>query len=217
MVNRIYRLLEVPSIYRLANAVLAPGWSHLIGPLYQRVFGHSTGRVLDVGCGPGLKTPRPKGLLVGIDVNSSYIKDFTGGFLDQDAGLVCRPPAGRECLGYVASADQLPFPEDSFDEARTSLVFHHLPRVVAVRAVQEMVRCVRKGGRVILLDLVWPRKAWARPLAWLTLSLDRGRFMRSQEELLALTQEACPGSWNWERCTGTYTGMEYLCLQMEKK
>jgi SAM-dependent methyltransferase len=216
MLRGIYRLLEIPFIYELATSLLAPGGRRLIKPLHQKAFRASTGRVLDVGCGPSLNTPAPQGLIVGVDINPSYVRQYTGGFVDQEPQLIFNPPPARQRLGFVVSADQLPFPDGSFDEARSNAIFHHLPEAVALKALQEMKRCLRPGGRIVLLDAVWPEKAWKRPLAWLTLRFDRGTFVRSQEQMLRLSQEACPGDWKWERRTITYTGMEYLCLEYIK-
>jgi len=217
MFNRIYRILEIPFVYKLASILLAPGGYHLIKPLHRKAFGQSSGRVLDVGCGPTLNTPEPKGLIVGVDVNPAYIHQYTGGFVDEDPQLIFTPPISCRHLGFVASADKLPFADGSFDEARSNAIFHHLPDDVALKAIKEMCRCVRSGGRIVILDAVFPVKAWTRPIAWLTLRLDRGRYARSQEDMLELAQKSCPGSWDWERRTTTYTGQEFLCMQYIKE
>jgi SAM-dependent methyltransferase len=183
--------------------------------MFKKVFRPSRGSVLDVGCGPTLITPKPDGLLVGVDVNESYLRKYTGGFLDQDPQAVSSPP--RTCLGFLAPAEHLPFADDSFDEARATGFLHHLPQENAAGAIREMHRCLRRGGRLIVLEDVWPRRAWTRPIAWLIRRLDRGEYMRTEEELLALFQEARPGNWEYRRFTYTLVGHELLWLSQVKE
>jgi hypothetical protein len=54
-------------------------------------------------------------------------------------------------------------------------------------------------------------------MAWVIRRLDRGDYMRTQEQLLALFQEACPGPWEWKRYTYTLTGSELLYLARSKE
>lgn len=216
MIKKLYHLLEIPFVYRLSQVLLAPGLHLLMGPAYRKVFNHPAGKVLDVGCGPMLNTPQPGGLLVGIDINETYIRQYTGGYVDQDPRLIEAPPSDRKRLGFVASAEKLPFPDGAFDEARSFGLFHHLTKEEATWSIREMDRCVRPGGRLIILDAVLPVRPWAWPLAWVTRKLDRGLYMRKQEEILELVQGACAGPWDWERRIGTFTGMEYLVFQRNK-
>jgi SAM-dependent methyltransferase len=217
LLTTLYDWLEIPWIFRLSQVLLAPGKPWLFKRMFKHVFKPSWGSVLDVGCGPRLVTPKPEGLLVGVDVNAAHLRKYTGGFLDQDPRAVFSPPPSRRRLGFLASADHLPFDDDSFDEARATGFLHHLPHENAVEAIREMHRCLRKGGRLIVLEDVWPRRGWARPIAWLIRRLDRGAYMRTQEELLALFQEARPGNWEWRRFTYTFVGHELLYLSRVKQ
>jgi SAM-dependent methyltransferase len=216
--KKIYKILEIPFIYRLAMLILVPGANRLLKPVYNKFFNLQSGKVLDVGCGPSSGTTLPpQGWIVGVDINESYVRSFTGGFLDQDPQLVLNPPADRRYLGYLSSADRLPFPDASFDEARSRSFFHHMSDPEAAAVIREMSRCIRPGGRIITFDVVWPRRAWTRPFAWLICRFDRGAYVRSESQTLKLFQETCPGHWTWERHTYSYTGLEYLWLQYEKK
>src|SRR4051794_573540 len=101
---RIYRILEIPWVYELVQHLFAPGHRRLQARAFKRIDFTTTGPVLDVGCGPRLKTPDAD-LVVGTDVNPDYIRQFTGGTIDVDPELVDEPPRGRTRLGYVCSAD----------------------------------------------------------------------------------------------------------------
>ncbi len=216
MMAFLYRLLEIPWVYRIVVRILALGGMRFRRKIDKEIFDRPTYRVLDVGCGPDPIAPDPVGLLVGLDVNEAYIEKYTGGFVDKDPQLIFHPPEGRKRLGYVGSGDKLPFADGAFDEIRTSSFFHHIPDEEVIRCIQEIVRCTQKGGRLIMFDTISPKSAWTRPLAYLITKYDRGRFMRSEEQLVQVIQKACPGPWQWKRHTYTYTGMELLCLQYIK-
>ena len=204
-------MLEIPWVYNLVQHLFAPGHERLQRIAFERIAFAKTGPVLEVGCGPRLKTPEVRGLVVGTDVNADYLREFTGGVIDSDPGLIDHP-GGRTRLGYVCPAHELPFADGSFAEVRCRSLLHHLPRPIAVQAIREMVRCTRPGGRVVLVDPVWPRRAWTRPFAWLIMRLDRGEWVRSAEELRALAEEACPGPWRMHRYLLSYHATEGVIL-----
>ena len=212
MINPIYKFLEIPFIYNLCQKMFGLGMHRLIRPIFEIVFSHSANRVLDVGCGPVLNTPKPEGMLVGVDINEAYIKEYTGGFLDKDPGLIFSPPNPLRRLGFVASADLLPFPDGTFDQVRSFGVLHHLSNDEVIKALQEMYRCLCVGGQLIILDNVWPIKTWSHPVAWIIRKLDRGRYIRHEKDLLSIFEKTCPGHWVCERYTYTYTGLELLAL-----
>ena len=53
-----------------------------------------------------------------------------------------------------AQAEDLPFPDDSFDAVVCVYLFHELPRHVRAKAAAEMARVVCPGGTVVLTDSV---------------------------------------------------------------
>jgi ubiquinone/menaquinone biosynthesis C-methylase UbiE len=210
-----YRLLENPAVYLLAQLLLAPGAQRLQRKVFRRLYAGSRGMVLDVGCGPRLTTPAPDGILVGVDINRDYVARYTRGLVDTDPEVI-RAGGTQTRFGVVCSADRLPFPDHTFDEARCRTLLHHLPPEVAAAVVREMVRCTRPGGRVHILDVVLPRIGWRRPLAWLLTKLDRGEWVRREEDLVRLVRAACPGSWSHFRFTLTYLGAEAVALTLHK-
>jgi SAM-dependent methyltransferase len=164
----IYRVLEIPLVYRMSQAVLGPGYVRIISQHLSRTFAQLPApvTVLDVGCGPssflwnfGMKP-------VGLDLCRAYTKKF------RDAGN----------LSVTASAAVLPFPANSFDLVFSMSLLHHLPDAVARETVGEILRVTRPGGQAVLFDPVLPKKAWRRPQAWALCKLDRGKFIRSQSD-----------------------------------
>jgi len=113
--------------------------------------------VLDVGCGRGLlligaAKRLPSGRAVGVDVWSQ---------VDQSDNRRSATLANAEAEGVgerveVVDGDMraLPFADASFDAVVSSLAIHNVPDADGrERAIFEIARVLRPGGRVALLDL----------------------------------------------------------------
>ena len=124
--------------------------SRRIVPLYER-FAEETaprlppaGRVLDVGCGIGraaalLARRAPRVEFVGVDLSPEMI------------GRALREPGFPPNLSYrVGDAMALPFETGAFDAAYSIASIKHWPD--GERGVREMVRVVRPGGMVLVLE-----------------------------------------------------------------
>ncbi|QEH36673.1 Demethylmenaquinone methyltransferase [Aquisphaera giovannonii] len=102
-------------------------------------------RVLDVGCGTGLFASRiraamPEAEVVGIDLVPEMLAK------------------GRRRWEFLADnvipvrgdSERLPFASGTFDFVTCANSFHHYPN--QERAVQEMQRVLRPGGRLLIID-----------------------------------------------------------------
>jgi ubiquinone/menaquinone biosynthesis C-methylase UbiE len=103
-------------------------------------------RVLDVACGPGFLTM----------TFAARAADATG-FDATDAFLVlARAEAARRGLGNVVfasgDAEELPYDEGTFDVVACRAAFHHFPR--PERVLSEMRRVAKRGGRLIVADML---------------------------------------------------------------
>jgi SAM-dependent methyltransferase len=107
------------------------------------------GSVLDVGCGLGrdaeamLDTVGAAGRVVGIDAGNELIAKA----IERTQRTTPRPEF------QVGNALALQFADDTFDACRTDRVLQHLHD--PARAVAEMVRVTRPGGRVSAMDADW--------------------------------------------------------------
>ena len=113
--------------------------------------------VLDVGCGTGTllieaaKRVGPNGSAHGIDASGQMI-------------AYARRKAARQ--GVTAkfvegSADDLPFPDASFDAVFCTLMLHHLPDAMQMATIMEIRRVLRPGGRMVIVDMHRSAKASA--------------------------------------------------------
>jgi SAM-dependent methyltransferase len=101
--------------------------------------------VLSVGCGPGvflreLAAIRPRAEFVGVDVSAERIHEA-------EARLRGVPNARVQ----TGDAQALPFAPGSFDFVFCRFLMEYLPD--KQRALQEMVRICRCGGKILLQDL----------------------------------------------------------------
>jgi SAM-dependent methyltransferase len=113
---------------------------------------HGRQRVLDVGCGPGALTAE---LVKRLEPAAVSAVDPSEPFV---AAARARNP-GVDVL--QASAEQLPFPEQTFDAALAQLVVHFMPDPVA--GLGEMARVTRLDG--VVAACVWDHGGGRGPLS----------------------------------------------------
>jgi ubiquinone/menaquinone biosynthesis C-methylase UbiE len=107
------------------------------------------GSALDVGCGLGrdaeliLGAVGSAGRVVGIDPN----QDLVAKAIERTRAMFPQPEF------RVGDALALEFADDTFDACRTDRVLQHLHD--PARAVVEMVRVTRPGGRASVIDVDW--------------------------------------------------------------
>jgi SAM-dependent methyltransferase len=196
----IYRLLEIPLVYRTAQATLAPGMDRLATERLSEAFAQipASETVLDVGCGPSSWLWKFGMKPVGLDLCHAYTRKFRA--------------TGSHSV--TASAALLPFASDSFSLVFSYGLLHHLPDDIAAETVREIVRVTRSGGHAVLFDPVLPNAASFRPQAWALCKLDRGKFIRSQSDY----ESRVLGSANWKtsRFRHSYLGTEGILSVLRK-
>jgi SAM-dependent methyltransferase len=122
-------------------------------------------RVLDVGCGPAIDTVPmarrvgPTGLVLGIDRDPATIEEANRTATREGVGAFTRHSAGEAtALGLAA---------DAVDAVYCERVLQHISWIDARQVVREIVRVVRPGGRVVVVDTDWATLSIAADDPWL--------------------------------------------------
>jgi arsenite methyltransferase len=116
-------------------------------------------RVLDVGCGRGLLLAGAArrlttGKAVGVDVwNPGAITGNRAAAVLQNAW---REGVSDRAEAKAGDARQLPFPDNSFDVVVSNFVVHEMNTAAErQKMMQEMVRVLKPGGRLALVDFIF--------------------------------------------------------------
>jgi SAM-dependent methyltransferase len=107
----------------------------------------SAERVLEIGCGTAnlalmVKRMRPQLDVVGLDPDPKALARAAR--KARRAGLTLELDRGF--------ADALPYPDCSFDRVLSSLMFHHLEEGLRGASLREVLRVLRPGGSLHLMD-----------------------------------------------------------------
>jgi ubiquinone/menaquinone biosynthesis C-methylase UbiE len=108
----------------------------------QRMHAADGERILDIGCGTGallqaLQRHNPSLRLTGIDAVPAML-------------AIARQKQLQDIALLEASAEQLPFADNSFDRIVSSSAFHYFPH--PAQALAEMRRVLVPGGELVLTD-----------------------------------------------------------------
>jgi ubiquinone/menaquinone biosynthesis C-methylase UbiE len=116
-------------------------------------------RILEVGCGSGAlcrlaaERLRPQGRVTGLDISPDMIAA---------AQRYAGEPELAECIAFdVGPAEALPYAAAVFDAAFAVRLMLHVERPESV--LREMMRVVRRGGRIALMDWDWETAAVDHP------------------------------------------------------
>ena len=124
----------------------------LFGPSHRAIIarikaehGDRPVRILDVGCGTGvfaakIREALPNAQVVGIDLVAGMLAKGSSRWKQHAA----------EVFPVQADSERLPFARGAFDVVTCANSFHHYPH--QDRAVAEMRRVLRPGGRLVLVD-----------------------------------------------------------------
>jgi arsenite methyltransferase len=114
-------------------------------------------RVLDLGCGRGavllmVAKLLPRGRAVGIDLWKT--SDQSGNALEvSQRNAELEGVADRVDL-RTGDMQSLPFEDASFDVVLSSLAIHNIPDPAGrAKAIDEAVRVLRRGGRILIVDI----------------------------------------------------------------
>jgi ubiquinone/menaquinone biosynthesis C-methylase UbiE len=128
-------------VYDALDAIYEWSWKRR---LRAELLRHAEGRILDVGVGTGCNMPfYPAGSeVVGIDSSRRMLAEAR-----QRATRL-----GRDVTLRQMNLLQLDYPDHAFDTVVATFVLLCLPEALIPVALAELVRVMRPGGRLLLLD-----------------------------------------------------------------
>ena len=139
--------------------------------------------LLDVGCGTGwavMQAARmvPGGRACGIDLSP--------GMISRANGLT----DGLSNVGFkVGDAESIPYPDESFDAVMCTNSFHHYS--APVRALSEMRRVLKPGGRLVIQDSDRGACLWVKLWDLINRTFEKGHVRYySPQEVFRLLEEA---------------------------
>jgi ubiquinone/menaquinone biosynthesis C-methylase UbiE len=195
MVKHIYRLLDYPWAYKLVCKIFEMGGRapKFLGFLDELFSKECQGEVLEIGSGT-------------CQFRDIYLK-YVNNYIATDINLRYLQDSQQTVkhIRYVAcDATVLPFPNQSFARVFALYLFHHLTDEKTLSALKEMHRCIRPGGKIIIMDNFLPELRWDL-CSWAVARLDRGQYIRSRMAMEYLIQKSghfqitamhqIPGSW----------------------
>lgn len=146
--------------------------------MFRAIMKHNPKKVLDVCCGTGALT----------NWFTSRGIETTG--IDSSKTMLARAEQkGRVTQARLMDAGQMRF-EKEFDAAYINLAIHEMPPSVRVQVWQAMLRAVRSGGIIAVMDLNAPRQDTRYSRFWHNFfELDERNFLRSNPDHYANYRE----------------------------
>jgi demethylmenaquinone methyltransferase/2-methoxy-6-polyprenyl-1,4-benzoquinol methylase len=154
--NPAFSFADVAWRYDLMNHLMSLGrdrhWRQIAAEALSPLPG---GNVLDVGAGTGdmalaLLDRWPGSTITGVDQTVEMMR------------LGQHKPGAGQIRWAQGDGLRLPFPDAYFDGVASAFLLRNVPDVPA--ALAEQYRVVRPGGRVVCLEMTWPRTPGFREL-----------------------------------------------------
>jgi len=127
----------------------------------RRVLRLKVKQILEVGCGTclqSLKIAQAGIKVVGVDIS--------------DKMFPSAPDIPEELTIQVADGTNLPFPDHSFDLTLISLALHEMAAEKRLSIIKELIRTLRPGGTVLILDYDTGIKKGSGLTSWLIKAIE---------------------------------------------
>ena len=174
---KLKSILEQPFIYKIFSALV--GAQHSISTFVSEyVRPAASGRILDIGCGPGkILDHLPQVDYFGFDFSPSYIESATRHYGHRGQFFCQRVSEAKVFLEHP----------ESFDIVLAIGVLHHLDDAEAMQLFDIAKRALKKGGRLVTYDGCYVHNQ-SRAAKYL-LSRDRGQYVRDEKGYTSLARQ----------------------------
>jgi ubiquinone/menaquinone biosynthesis C-methylase UbiE len=166
-------------------------------------FGSVQGlRVLEIGVGMGSDTVRfasAGAKVTGIDLSSRAVEITRRRLREMQL----------EADIHLADAEELPFPDESFDVVYSWGVLHHTPNTAT--ALSEAQRVVRRDGRLKLM--LYHRRSWVALAAWVRFGVMRGRPLISLKNAIANIESPATQAFTEREVRAMLPGIRQLSVR----
>ncbi len=181
----ISKLLDTPAMLDWIQWILSLGKQCNKKWLRKLMKPNDQDFVLDVGCGTGRYAEIFNCIYFGVDSNKDYIsfarKKHKGRFLTMDA-------------------TSLAFPDSMFQYIFGVGLLHHMGDDEVTRAIREMKRVCRPGGRIVIIEPIYPTNK-LNIIGYVLCRFDRGRFVRRPKDLMRiLSADSSSFNYTIEKC-----------------
>lgn len=160
-------LMEQPLLYKFVQEVLNGDGHKKIKKFLKKEIPSNAKKILDQGCGTGEYSFLFPKRYTGIDNSKEDIefatyKKYPGKFI-------------------VGSATKMNLLNNNFDAVFAVGLHHHLSKLDAKKAVNESLKVLKKGGKLVIIDAMPPVSKF-NLIGLILRKLDRGAFIRKPEE-----------------------------------
>ncbi len=151
---------SIAPTYDLLNRLLSLGMDSLWRKMAVRELKGVGGLILDLATGTAdiaieiIRQNGPNPKVLGLDFSEAMIR--------RGQRKIMRKGLSHSILLSRGDALALPFRDNTFGASIIAFGLRNIPE--KEQALQEMIRVIRRGGKVVVLEFTYPQKRWIRKL-----------------------------------------------------